>query len=195
MLITTSLPDYHAFSSLLSAQGVAMTAAEMHGLISGMLCGGTPQKNWQDLLQQLTNDGQSFTPALSQAVQTLYGTIQRALEQDGFSFSLWLPDQGQDDEALFKRADALSEWVNHFLLGLAVRHPRLGHAKGEVAEALKDLRNIARLGYDDEDDKEELQHALEEVIEYVRIAAMLCHNEFVFALPEEIGPEQPRTLH
>ncbi len=43
-------------------------------------------------------------------------------------------------------------------------------------EAIDDLRNIAQLGYDEDEDQEELEMSLEEIIEYVRVAALLCHD-------------------
>ncbi|MGK3285587.1 UPF0149 family protein, partial [Klebsiella pneumoniae] len=43
--------------------------------------------------------------------------------------------------------------------------------KDETGEAIDDLRNIAQLGYDEDEDQEELEMSLEEIIEYVRVAA------------------------
>lgn len=79
---------------------------------------------------------------------------------------------------MFDRADALGGWVNHFLLGLGMMQPKLAQVKDEVGEAIDDLRNIAQLGYDEDEDQEELEQSLEEVAEYVRVAAIMCHGEF-----------------
>ena len=45
---------------------------------------------------------------------------------------------------------------------------------GETGEAIDDLRNIAQLGYDEDEDQEELEMSLEEIIEYVRVDVLLC---------------------
>jgi hypothetical protein len=58
---------------------------------------------------------------------------------------------------VFDRADALAGWVNHFLLGLGVTQPKLDKVKDETGEAIDDLRNIAQLGYDEDEDQEELK--------------------------------------
>ncbi len=50
--------------------------------------------------------------------------------------------------------------------------PKLAQVKDEVGEAIDDLRNIAQLGYDEDEDQEELAQSLEEVVEYVRVAAI-----------------------
>lgn len=65
---------------------------------------------------------------------------------------------------------------------------------GETGEAIDDLRNIAQLGYDEDEDQEELEMSLEEIIEYVRVAALLCHDTFTH--PQPTTPEvQKPTLH
>ncbi|WP_407322188.1 YecA family protein [Dickeya ananatis] len=194
MSIQNTLPSYDAIDQLLHQHQVALTAAEMHGLLSGMLCGGNHDDSWKTLTFELTNDGMAFPQTLAQPLQQLYQVTRDTLEDDGFMFQLYLPDDTQEDVSVFDRADALAGWVNHFLLGLGVVQPRLGKAQGELKEAIDDLRNIAQLGYDEDEDKDELEQSLEEVIEYVRVAAIMCHNEFT--RPVRTVPEQKKpTLH
>ena len=61
-------------------------------------------------------------------------------------------------------------------------------------EAIDDLRNIAQLGYDEDEDQEELEMSLEEIIEYVRVAALLCHDNFTRSQPTAPEVRKP-TLH
>ena len=65
-----------------------------------------------------------------------------------------------------------------FLLGLGLVQTELDKEKGEIGEAVDDLQDICQLGYDEEDDEEELAEALEEIIEYVRTIAMLFYTHF-----------------
>ncbi len=61
---------------------------------------------------------------------------------------------------------ALAGWVDHFLLGLGVTQPKLDKVTGETGEAIDGiLRNIAQLGYDEDEDQEELEMSLEEIID------------------------------
>ena len=83
-----------------------------------------------------------------------------------------------EDESVFARADSLSDWANQFLLGLGLVQTELDKEKGEIGEAVDDLQDICQLGYDEEDDEEELHEALEEIIEYVRTIAMLFYTHF-----------------
>ncbi|MFG1173468.1 YecA family protein [Erwiniaceae bacterium CAU 1747] len=192
MSLSNVMPGYNTLASALSQQGVGMTPAEMHGLISGLLCGGNRDSSWQALVHDLTNEGMSFSQSLSLPLQELHQAIDDSLEDDGFMFQLYLPDD--DDITVFDRADALAGWVNHFLLGLGVTQPKLDKVKGETGEAIDDLRTIAQLGYDEDEDQEELEQSLEEVIEYVRVAALLCRETFTRSSPTNVVVQKP-TLH
>lgn len=154
MSIQNTFPSYQSLTVALNQQSVALTAAEMHGLISGLLCGGSRDAGWQALVHDLTNEGVAFPQALSQPLQQLYEVTRETLEDDEFLFQLMLPEG--EIVSVFDRADALAGWVNHFLLGLGMMQPKLAQVKDEVGEAIDDLRNIAQLGYDEDEDQEEL---------------------------------------
>ena len=155
MSIQNEMPGYKDLNQLLNQQGVGLTPAEMHGLISGMLCGGNSDSSWQPLIHDLTNEGLAFGHELAEALRKMHAAISDSLEDDGFLFQLYLPDG--DDVSVFDRADALAGWVNHYLLGLGVTQPKLDKVTGEAGEAIDDLRNIAQLGYDEDEDQEELK--------------------------------------
>ncbi len=161
MSIQNALPGYDDVNQLLTQQGVGLTPAEMHGLISGMLCGGNTDSSWQPLLHDLTNEGLAFGQNLAQALRQMHA----------------------------------AGWVNHFLLGLGVTQPKLEKVTGETGEAIDDLRNIAQLGYDEEEDQEELEMSLEEIVEYVRVAALLCHDTFSRQQQPTAPEVRKPTLH
>lgn len=193
MSLQNTFPDYENLNLLLNAQAVALTAAEMHGLISGMLCGGNQDSSWQTLVHELANDGLAFSQTLAAPLRELHESTANALQDEGFLFQLLLPDD--DLASVFERVDALAGWVNHFLLGLGVVQPQLDKVKGELREAIDDLRNIGQLGYDEDEDQEELAQSLEEVAEYVRMAAILCHNEFNHPGGDVVQPKPKPILH
>ncbi len=193
MSLQNETPTYNALASALSQQGVGMTPAEMHGLLSGILCGGNQDTSWKTLVHDLTNEGMAFSQSLSQPLQALHDSLTNTLEEEGFLFQLMLPEE--DDITVFDRADALAGWVNHFLLGLGVTQPKLDKVTGETGEAIDDLRTIAQLGYDEDEDQEELEQSLEEVIEYVRVAALLCHDTFTRQHTPTAPEVKKPTLH
>ncbi|MGR6980868.1 YecA/YgfB family protein [Testudinibacter sp. P27/CKL/0425] len=171
--MTTNL-DYQTLNQALHSHQIGMNAAELHGFLSGLLCGGVQDNSWKTLTYQFTNDGHAYPVALMQQVEQLHQTINHELGDDeDFSFELWL-----DENSLFSRADSLSEWVSHFLLGLGLAQPHLDQASEEIREAVGDLNDIANLGYDEDDDQEELDVALTEISEYVRAIAMFFYSDF-----------------
>ena len=151
MSIQNEMPGYNDVDQLLNQQGVGLTPAEMHGLISGILCGGNTDSSWQPLVHDLTNEGLAFGHELAQALRSMHSATSDSLEDDGFLFQLYMPEG--DNVSVFDRADALAGWVNHFLLGLGVTQPKLDKVKDETGEAIDDLRNIAQLGYDEDEDR------------------------------------------
>jgi UPF0149 protein PM1723 len=169
------MTSYSEFQQQLKGANIPLSSAELHGFLSGLACGGIHDQSWQPLLYQFTNDNHAYPTALLKEITEIYEKIHRTLADiDGFNFELWLPEE--DD--VFRQADALSEWTHHFLLGLGLTRPDLDKEKGEIGEAVNDLNDICQLGYDEEDDREELSEALEEIIEYVRTIAALFYTHF-----------------
>ena len=66
--------------------------------------------------------------------------------------------------------------------------PTFGSLNGEMKELIEDFRNIGNLGYDEEDSPEEMESALTEIIEYVRMGAIMCYNEFNLNQPSVEEP-------
>lgn len=182
------LARYQALNQALHQQQIGMTAAELHGLICGILCGGNQDSSWKPLVYDLTNEGMAYTMPLSQQTEELYQETNAVLQNDEFDFQILIPDEGI---TLFEQVDELAAWVNHFLLGLGMVVPKLEALKGDVQEVITDLRGIGQLGYDEDEDLEELEQAFVEVIEYVRMAALLCYNEFNSGDETDVPP----TLH
>lgn len=175
MSIQKTLPNYDTLDKLLQQHSIALTAAEIHGLITGLICGGSRDQGWQALVHDLANDGLAFPQAVAQPLRELFDTTFEALDDTEFNFTMLFPDE---NASIFDHADALAGWVNHFLLGIGVTQPKLADKK-EITEVITDLRNIGMLGYDEDEDQEELEQALEEVIEYVRVAVQLCYIALV----------------
>ena len=159
----------------LKSAGIGINATELHGFLSGLICGGLKDQSWLPLLYQFSNDNHAYPTALIQPITEIYEQIGKTLgDVEGFAFELGLTE----DESVFARADSLSDWANQFLLGLGLVQAELDKEKGEIGEAVDDLQDICQLGYEEDDNEEELAEALEEIIEYVRTIAMLFYTHF-----------------
>ncbi|RKS85036.1 hypothetical protein DES39_1535 [Orbus hercynius] len=171
-------PLYISLNAELKSQTIGVNAAELHGLITGIIAGGNNDESWRVLTCDMINDGNALPEKLSTLVNQLHTQTKQQLGDDNFEFRLLI-----NDDELFSQINDLVDWINHFLLGLGLAQPQLAKVKGDIGEAIYDLRQITQLGYDEEDDQEELAVALEEILEYVRMTAILCHDEFTERQP------------
>jgi uncharacterized protein YgfB (UPF0149 family) len=116
--------------------------------------------------------------ALDAVLGELFESTSRQLADEEMGFTLWLPD---DEESLEERTIALAQWCMGFLTGLA-SGGQFETLSEEASEAIEDLQQIARAeltaaenGVADNEDDEQ---ALAEIIEYVRIVALMMREDF-----------------
>ena len=194
--MNTQQQNYEQITAALQRDNILASAAEIQGLFCGMLGGGMPleSQDWVDAVADFVNQGEPLTKEIVQLLTELYNeTCQQLLESD-FSFALCLPD---DAAPINERGQALLEWVQGFMLGFGLHQDDLTNCSDDVKEALEDFADIARMDQQQEFAKhlqgEEFEQALFEVVEYVRVSAMLCFNELGKS-PEE-QQSQPKTVH
>ncbi len=162
------------FKQLISELQIDYTPAEFHGFLSGLIAGGIQDDSWKTLTYQFTNDGHAFSQAPLAKLTDFYQQLSESFDDTNTLFSLWLVDE----ENGFALADGIAEWTGHFLLGLGLAQPKLQQETDEVGEAIDDLDEIAKLGYSEEDNNDELLEAAEEIIEYLRVVTLFLHSHF-----------------
>lgn len=161
------IDDYEFLATRLLAMGLMSTAAEVHGMVCGQLCGGRG-----DYSAALTARIMGLQEAEPELVTLLNDLAIKGREQffeaEGFSFSPLLPE---DDEDIGLRLYALGRWCEGFTLGYAAACSAGGAALPEEArEVLADFARIAEADSPEgDDDSEEVDYM--EVMEYVRVAA------------------------
>lgn len=153
---------------------VEQSAAEIHGLVTGWVCAGASfdkagrimaLSEWLDT--ELDAKGTAM-------LERLHEQTAASVDDEAFSFSLVVPDDGV---AMQQRAAATSEWCSGFLYGFGMTGKfRKEDLAEDVAEVLGDLAKIAAVS-DDVPEDDENEADLMEIIEYVRMAAMLIHAE------------------
>ena len=163
----TELPTYAMVLTQIEQARLAVDASELHGSLSGFLCAGGEALS-SDWLPQLALEG-----ACGEVLQQLFVATSAQLRSPDFSFALLLPD---DEQGLEQRADALVAWCRGFLGGFGMVADASAALSEESSEALADLGRIASsaLSYEDPDADDA---ALAEVIEFVRVAALLLHGD------------------
>lgn len=165
------------YASLLVAQSPCPglpSPAEWHGQICGLLCGHGSVRPIDAYLRDWARDADDRTDAkLVAMMQAVAADAHAALSRAEFDFEPLLPD---DTVALDARVTALAEWAQGFLFGVVEAGAVWSVAPAAVREVIADFAEIARLrggGLDDEDD----EGAYAELVEYVRMGAMLVYVE------------------
>lgn len=181
----STLPTYRAVDADIRELRLAITPAELHGSLCGYLCAGGAQAraNWLGCV--LADPDGVDAVREGSPLDVAYCASQTQLDSPDFEFELLLPDGG---EAVAERGEALVQWCQGFLSGFGLAAPAAESLSDEASEALADIGRIAAsdLSYEDPEADEQ---ALEEVSEFVRVAALLLHSDCV------LGPRHRRTLN
>lgn len=172
--------EYEALAHALTQLGLQQSAAEYHGALCGLVCAGAPLR-WD--LGLATEDAQA-TGATAEAGQALLTDLATQVEADlaaeDMPFAPLLPD---DDTDIAQRAEALGDWCQGVLFGIACKPGLQPDALSDDAqEMIRDLTEIARAqanegaGEGAEEQIDEAAYA--ELVEYVRVGAQLFFFEF-----------------
>jgi hypothetical protein len=174
-----NIVSFEEIQDALTHSDVSGTAAEAHGLLSGMLCMDVATDCHQWL-------GDFFGAELSEIqgedrlqLDRLYQQTRRQLVDFDFSFGPLLPD---DEDSLENRAQALGEWCHGFLQGIGYTGKQSGWP-GEMNEILADLLEIVRL--DPAAAGEGDESAYTELTEYVRVGVQVIHSELQSQTPPQ----------
>jgi yecA family protein len=167
--------DYEHFTQLLAEHKIHSDAAEIQGILCGMLCGGMElnDKNWIATLTDFINQGSPFSQPATDVLNNCFNWICQQILQSKFSLPLCLPD---DEIPINVRGKALISWIQGFLLGFGSYQTDMESLSDDLKEGLTDFAEIARLD-DQMDDSEESEKAFFEVVEYIKVMSFLCFSE------------------
>ena len=157
------------------------SAAELHGLLSGMLCMDTSANREQWLEQFFGAEREAIEDEALASLERLFDQTRRDLIDFDFSFKPLLPADGDD---LAGRAHALSEWCHGFLQGIGYQGAD-SRWPGECAEILGDLLETVQLDTVASSEADEVAYT--ELAEYVRVGVQVIHSE--------LRSQTPPVLH
>jgi len=177
-------PSYQSVEDVVLGNDTAGSAAEVHGMLVGMLCMNRVLDCEQWLSLAFGENREGLGDSEEETLRELYDETRELLDAVDFSFQLLLPD---DDELLSERASALSGWCHGFLYGIGAAGSGYDWSS-ECAEVLKDLADISQL--DANVSGEEDEAAFAEVSEFVRVGVQIVRGE----LQEATQPPK-RHLH
>jgi uncharacterized protein YgfB (UPF0149 family) len=161
---------YNACNAIIKQLDEDLSAAEAHGMATGVLCINeqTESEFW---LAELLQNSQPVKNDNEYVLIRLFEETRRLLGSDEFEFDLFLPD---DDAPLTEQVEALRNWCRGFLFGVGARTSSAKYSK-DVTEILKDIAEFTKLdAYAEGEDDE---RALVEITEYLRSAVLLLREE------------------
>ena len=174
--------SYQLIDMIIVQNDDVMSAAEAHGVATGMLC-VDDRVDALDWLQNIFTGDVSLTEEEKNLLIDLFERTRELLASEGFEYELFLPE---DDECLLRvEAEALQQWCQGFLHGIGYANAA-GDWPGEVMEILQDIVEISRLdpAVQGEDDEQ----AIMEIEEYLRACVLLVREELS-------GQSPDRRLH
>ena len=170
--MTPATITHAELAAAVAAMRLGVGASELHGSLTGYLCGGGTA-GAPAMLSALELDQARADEDGRHLLGELYAEARVQLEDPDLGFDPLLPEASRP---LAERGDALVDWCRGFLGGLG-----LGGQAGERGlsdegkEILHDLDAIAasHFSYDDPDD----ETSLTEVFEFVRVGVLLLYAE------------------
>ena len=179
----TQSSSHAALSAALQQAGFTQDAAEYHGALCGALCTRPPQAVNPMTVLDGAEGGESA------ALLALRDAMAQALADSDGDVQLVLPD---DETQLAVRAQALGEWCEGFLFGLASDgRLNLKTVSPEVREVIEDFTQFTKAAFNEGDNAEIEEEAYAQLVEYVRVGLQMIFMELS---PRPITPKDP-TLH
>ncbi len=168
--------EYLSLVELVDHYNLDVSAAELHGLITGSVCTARlnpVQDGWIKLLIPYDPMEGYQLGHLSDGLKVVYNLTSIALEDDSFAFIPVLPDEDASSEF---RTGELASWCRGFVLAYQQFNQQNGSLSEDALEAFEDLTEIA---YAEPGDGEEEEHnqALAELEEYIRISVQMIFDD------------------
>jgi len=162
---------YNACNAIIVQCDVELSAAEAHGMATGMLCVNEQTESTSWLAELLHNSSSVMDENNKNLLVRLFEETRRLLESDEFEFDLFLPE---DDTSLIEQVEALKGWCRGFLFGVGSAVSTSNWPK-DAREILIDITEFTKLDVNAEGEEDE--RAFVEITEYLRSAVLLLHNE------------------
>lgn len=171
---------YQTINKVFQRNETDLTAAEAHGLATGMLCIENKIESaiW---LAELFSDDIVLVDDDKMVLVALFEQTRKLLteQNNDFRYDLFLP---ADDESLAGQLQALCQWCEGFLFGVGYIRSS-AEWPGETGGIMQDIVEFTKLDTEvdvdmDEEELNEQAAALIEIQEYLRVAVMTVKDQF-----------------
>lgn len=166
-------PDYRHLADQIDSAGLDYSAAEIHGILAGMLCGRAA--NWQQILFEEVDPEDAWVQSCAEEVENLLLFTAEELRSGNIPLQLMLPEE---DAPVAERAAAIRDWSQGFLFGFGLAGEQKQQLlDSDADEALQDFTEIARMNVEDFGERREAEEALMQLEEYLWVATSLIWHE------------------
>ncbi len=172
------MPAYPRVDEALFSGGSAVSAAECHGVLCGILCasGSSDMQRWvRHLFEARTTDRQITEDALKLLHEVHQCTLSE-INHETLEFTMLLPEAG---ESMGVRISGLADWCSGFSLGLimgGLNDKML--VSDDVREFVEDVQYISDASFtEDEGNPDQSERSFTEIEEYVRMGVLLLNEE------------------
>ncbi len=161
--------EFEALDAHLRQHGAGPGLAEIHGMACGLSCGGRRRFDETDWIGLVGED--AGRDDIRRVLGSVFSLAQTALSSEGFDFRPLLPGE---QSALANRLEAVADWCSGF--DQAFTGACAAPAGDTAAEALEDIRAMAGIVADDDDEATQRSN-LAQIEEHLRVAVLLLYED------------------
>lgn len=180
--------DFDLIADVFVTESITASPSELHGQLCGYLASGVtlPLEDWLSMVVEFCDIGGWKEEASRAVIVELY-TATLTLFQNG-EFAL-VPSISDDDAELCERGVTLAQWAHGFLAGYGLSGQKKD-LSDETKQILRDFANISGMQAEMRalEDNNDNEADLTELVEYVRLSAMMLYTEH-----HDINPDVDHT--
>jgi len=165
--------EFDELADLFVELTVFSSPSELHGMLCGMLTRPeeVDEHSWLTSAATFLEQSHFESDEAKTLLLEMFATTRQQLTATGFELLVMLPE---DDVDISERAESLGRWCLGFVTGLEAARTGLTE---EGRETLEDIEKIAQIDEQSLENDEENEQDLMQLVEYVRMAAIMLHSE------------------
>lgn len=180
--------DFDLIADVFVTESITASPSELHGQLCGYLASGVtlPLEDWLSMVVEFC-DIEGWKDDASRAVIVELYTATLTLLQNG-EFAL-VPSISDEDAELCERGVTLAQWAHGFLAGYGLSGQK-NDLSDDTKQILRDFANISGMQAEMRalEDNNDNEADLTELVEYVRLSAMMLYTEH-----HDINPDVDHT--
>ncbi|WP_421848994.1 UPF0149 family protein [Marinomonas sp.] len=186
--------DFDLIADVFVTESITASPSELHGQLCGYLASGVtlPLEDWLSMVVEFC-DIEGWKDDASRAVIVELYTATLTLLQNG-EFAL-VPSISDEDAELCERGVTLAQWAHGFLAGYGLSGQK-NDLSDDTKQILRDFANISGMQAEMRalEDNNDNEADLTELVEYVRLSAMMLYTEHHDINPD-IDHTKQNSLH